>query len=329
MTSLGPTVGALFVTTAASLSASERLELDGGAAFVVEATVAVDRAPHGICFSADGARAWVACSGAGAVLAIDVARVEVGRRLPAGEVPLDVMRAADGALVVTQFRGDELLRLDPETGDTLERLPLAAGGSLFTPAPVDGRRYVVCEFADRVFAVDADGRPVRSWPTGPGPYPAAVAPDGGRLLVPNRGGGSVSVIDLETGETEVELPVGRLPEGGAVTPDGRLYLVACSGDDAVRVIDLVERAALDRIEGVGPRPFSVAVTPDGRYGLVNDAGGRTISVIDVSARRAVGRLEVGRQPIVVRAHPDGERFFVSNEVSGTVSIVRYRRPEAR
>ena len=68
------------------------------------------------------------------------------------------------------------------------------------------------------------------------------------------------------------------------------------------------------------------MTPDGRFGLVNNAGDSTLSVLDVAQRRIVGRLVVGQKPIVVRMHPDGRRAFVSNEVSGTVTVVRLPAP---
>ncbi len=40
--------------------------------------------------------------------------------------------------------------------------------------------------------------------------------------------------------------------------------------------------------------------------------------MDLEAREVVQRIEVGEQPIVLRAHPDGERVFVANEISGTL-----------
>ena len=71
-------------------------------------------------------------------------------------------------------------------------------------------------------------------------------------------------------------------------------------------------------EGLGPRPFSVVVPGEGRHAVVNNAGGSTVSVVDLESREVVQTLEVGEQPIVVRAHPDGERVFVANEISGTL-----------
>lgn len=45
-------------------------------------------------------------------------------------------------------------------------------------------------------------------------------------------------------------------------------------------------------------------------------------MLDIDAQRMLGDIETGVQPIVVRFHPDGRHAFVSNEVSGTVTVLR-------
>ena len=162
------------------------------------------------------------------------------------------------------------------------------------------------------------GEPTAAHPTGDRPYPADVMWDGSHAFVPNLDAGTVSVIDLLNGETDATVEVCPAPPGGALTPDETTYIVACGGSDEIAFINTASFAVIGRVPGLGPRPFSVAVPGDGRYALVNNAGGSTVSVVDIEAQAVAQTIEVGAQPIVVRVHPDGERVFVANELTGTL-----------
>ena len=301
------------------------------AGFRVTHRIAVGRAPHGIRFSADGRRAWVALSGDGAIAVVDLEAMEVTERIPAGDTPLDLVVLPGGVAVVTQFRGTELIEVSLGGVSAARRWDVGQAPSLFSPrlAPdpqrpgsAPSRALLVSEFADLLSLFDTNtGEVVAEYPTGNRPYPADFTADGGLAFVPNRDAGTVSVIDLRSGDSVAESEVCTNPEGGAVTADDAFYIVACGGDDALVWLDTTSFEVVHSITGVGPRPFSVATTRDGRWGLVNNAGGTTVSIVDVAARRIVGQVEVGEQPIVVRVHPDGSRALVANEVSGTVAII--------
>lgn len=289
--------------------------------FAVEATVAVGRAPHGIRFSSDGARAFVALSGDDSVAILDAQSLRVTGKRAAGKTPLDLVELDGGDWLVTQFRGDELITLDG-----LLRWSVGKGPSLFSPRTPGGKAYLVSEFADTLTVFDLARRVVIArHPTGRRPYPGDVTKDGVRAFVPNRTDGSVSVIDLRNGRPLATTRVCVQPEGGALSEDDAWYVVACGGSGELAYINTTSFQVVTRVrDGLGARPFSVAMTPDGRFGLVNNAGDSTLSVLDVAQRRIVGRLVVGQKPIVVRMHPDGRRAFVSNEVSGDVTVVRLR-----
>ena len=292
---------------------------EAGEPYRVGATIEVGAAPHGIRFSADGATAYVALSGDGQIGVVDLAAGSVVARWEAGDTPLDLVRVGDGWLV-SQFRDSTLIRLDAE-GRIVDGAVwnVGAGPSLFSPGEVRGETWITSEFADRLWVVDTEtGVPVRAHETGDRPYPADVMWDGSHAFVPNLDAGTVSVIDLLNMETDATVDACPGPPGGALTPDQVTYVVACGGSDELVFVNTASFAVTGRVPGLGPRPFSVAVPGDGRYALVNNAGGSTVSVVDLEARAVVQTIEVGEQPIVLRAHPDGERVFVANEVAGTL-----------
>ena len=306
----------------AAAACSESPGAAGGAEapFRVGATIDVGAAPHGIRFSPDGDTAWVALSGEGRIAVVDLSASAVVARWEAGDAPLDLVRV-DGGWLVSQFRDSTLIRLDDEGRIVPGAVwDVGAGPSLFTPGTVRGETWITTEFSDRLWTVDTrEGTPREFHATGDRPYPADVMWDGSYAFVPNLDAGSVSVIDLLNGELDATVEACPGPPGGALTPDQVTYIVACGGSDEVAFINTASFAVTGRVsEGLGPRPFSVAVAANGRHALVNNAGGSTVSVVDLESRAVVQRLEVGEQPIVLRVHPDGERVFVANEISGTL-----------
>ncbi|WP_419943122.1 YncE family protein [Candidatus Palauibacter sp.] len=293
---------------------------DAGGPFRVGDSIEVGAAPHGIRFSPDGDTAWVALSGEGRIAVVDLTASAIIDRWEAGTTPLDLIRV-EGGWLVSQFRDSTLIMLDAEGRTVPDAVwGVGVGPSLFTPGTVRGESWITTEFSDRLWVVGTrQGAPRSFHATGDRPYPADVMWDGSYAFVPNLDAGTVSVIDLLNDETDAEVDVCPGPPGGALAPDQVTYIVACGGSDEVAFINTASFEIAGRVtDGLGPRPFSVVVPGEGRYALVNNAGGSTVSVVDLEAREVAQRIEVGEQPIVLRAHPDGERVFVANEISGTL-----------
>lgn len=296
--------------------------------FEVLATIEVGAAPHGIQFSADGSRAYVAIMGEGEVAEIDAQTYGVLRKLPAGQAPLGIHVLGDGrSLLATQFRAESLLPV-PLTEDVAgEAIEVAAGASLFAPRYPQGRAYLSCEFADTLVILDTStGELLDRFDTGKRPYPAAVTRDGVLAFVPSRTEGTVRILDLLNREAAATVEVGDQPTGGALLEDDTTYIAACNGSNALAWINTASFEVVHRTPEVGPGPFSVTTTPCGRFALVNNSGGDTLTILDVAGRTIAGSITVGAQPIAVRMHPDGLRAFVANEISGTVTVVSLPAP---
>ncbi len=303
---------------AACGEASDDATSDG--VYRIVSTLEVGEAPHGIRFSAGGDTAYVALSGEGRIAVVDVAARSVAAKWPAGTTPLDLIQTRDGWLV-SQFRDSTLITLDRSGAIVPDNVwGVGAGPSLFTPSGVRGHAWITSEFSDQLWDVDLATGVVNDWhPTGDRPYPADVMWDGSYAFVPNLEDGTVTVVDLLNAETDATVQVCDGPAGGALTIDDVSYMVACGGSNEVVFINTASFEVTHRIsDGLGERPFSIVPTADGLHALVINAGGNTISVVDLRAGAVAQRIEVGEQPIVVRAHPDGRRIFAANEVSGTL-----------
>jgi len=146
------------------------------------------------------------------VIALDLETREIARRHEAPLAPLDVALAPEGdALLVSQFAGASIVRLELADGATRAVASPGEGPSLFSRPGKRGARYLVSEHADVVTEIAPDGAPLRRWETGDRPYPGDVTSDGILLFVPNRDEGSVTVVDTLNDRIAATTPVGEQP----------------------------------------------------------------------------------------------------------------------
>ena len=157
----------------------------------------------------------------------------------------------------------------------------------------------------------------------------AMAQDG-TLLVANRGGGSISLIDLQTRLEVARLPIGPvIPHEVAVSPDGRFALTGEYGPNSgpgrhVVLIDIVNATIVGRIDlGPDSRPHTALFHPDGRHALATMQDSDQVALIDLEAMSVVRTYPTGgREGHMVRVSPDGERAYVTSRLGdGTLSVV--------
>jgi len=141
---------------------------------------------------------------------------------------------------------------------------------------------------------------------------------------------------------------GAAPSGLALGPDGNTLYAALNLKHAVAAIDI----AGQRVQEipVGIYPYTVALTPDGRKLYVSNWGGRragpsdvtdgtfpvvldprtgipstgTLSVIDTKTRAVTRHIEVGLHPSGMAMSARGDRLYVANANSDTVSEIDTR-----
>ena len=172
--------------------------------------------PHGSRFNADGTKHYSTCMMDDQLVELDVAMLEVARRLdltpPAG---------SDGVAGVCS---------------PTWAMPTWAGDYV----------YVTCNRSDEVVEVRvADWTIQRRLRAPTAPYNIAVTPDDARIVVTQKGSGAVTVWDRQSGERIAFIPSTRkVTHGVAVTPDSRYAFIsveAIGGErGAVDVIDLQE-----------------------------------------------------------------------------------------
>jgi len=162
--------------------------------------------------------------------------------------------------------------------------------------------------------------------------------------------GQVAGFGIGAGRGELT-PLGAQPTGGAlpcyliVDPSGRFLMAANYGSGSVSVLPLGESGApgelsyLGEHEGsgpeadrqAGPHAHMITPTPAGDAYLSADLGADSVYVysLDASAGRLVlkarNHLRSGTGPRHLVFHPSGEFFYLTNELSNTVTVCAYDR----
>jgi DNA-binding beta-propeller fold protein YncE len=176
-------------------------------------------------------------------------------------------------------------------------------------SPDGGTLLVPLNLADQAAIVDTSSGQVRYVSVGHYPYGAAILGDGRTGLVSNESEGTVSVIDLGSGQVVKTLQVGTNlshPEGIAVDPKADRAYVAIANSDQVAVIDTAAMTvagtlSTERPQGDGTSPVALSVTPDGARLLVAEAGADEIAVFALPGH-SQAPTAAARRARVVLAH---------------------------
>jgi len=200
-------------------------------------------------------------------------------------------------------------------------LPLPGGPLGIACNPRSGAVYVADWYARRVLVLMPGEGGLRldgEIKVGASPSGIVVSPDGATLLVANREGDTVSVVDAAARRETKVIPVGTHPFGLVLDAGkGRAYTANVESND-VSVVDLAEGREIGRIK-TGERPYVLALA--GGRGFVTDQYSGTVTVFDLDALKVVKTIEVGDHPEGIAASPDGTKLYAANWGSNTLSVV--------
>lgn len=147
------------------------------------------------------------------------------------------------------------------------------------------------------------------------------------LLVGNKSGKSVFLLDLASGEKQGEFATGEAPHEIVVSPDRSLAVVANYGaataGNTLTVFDLAKNAVARTIDlGAHSRPHGLKFLPDGRRLLATTEGDGSLTEVDVIEGKVLRNVALGGgKPHMVGVSPDASTAYVTQVEAGTVSVV--------
>jgi YVTN family beta-propeller protein len=128
---------------------------------------------------------------------------------------------------------------------------------------------------------------------------------------------AVLVVDRETRQLVLTIPVGKGPDALAVTLDQSKVYVANRFENTVSVIDTKTDQVTANIS-VGIEPQNVTISPNGKWMYVSNRWSQSVSIISTETNQVVKTLIVGKEPGQIRfTLPNGDWACVLSCGNGT------------
>ncbi len=147
------------------------------------------------------------------------------------------------------------------------------------------------------------------------------------LLVANKTGNTVDLMDVDSGESLATLPTGAAPHEIETSPDGALAVISNYGTreqpgSSLTIIDVDTATVLRTIDlGEHSKPHGLAWIDASRVAVTTE-GSAHLLVVDVEAGQVLASIPTHQEiSHMVATTPDGSRAFVANIGSGTVTAI--------
>lgn len=275
--------------------------------------------------------AYVTNGGSATVTVIDVVNVRLDRDIAVGQNPVAVAASSTRNEIYVVNSGlpggsGSLSFIDAEKNAVDGAIPLHKQPVSIDVDSKDERAYIANSGSDSVSVIDLkDRREIAQVPAGTDPVGARISPDGKSLVVADRRGNSVTILDPETGQ--IRATFNNCP--GAMDPvilkDSSKAFIACSAGHAVMVISLASThpAEPDRLEtlmDVGHAPVHLALKPDGGEIFVSNSASDSISEVLTNYNDVLDATLIGSGPAFGLVSPDNLLLYVGNYRSQYVGI---------
>jgi len=248
-----------------------------------------------------------------------------------GKTLLYVSRGAEDLISVYELADDGTTKVvgqiqDPGPANPA-RLPhhvagIALSGDGKTVFAVNNQTHAFNGMHGSVSAIGVDGKLQKEYAVGGYPMDVVVASSAsapGKLFVSNERDGTVSAVDLSTGQTDT-INTGANPVALLLNKAQTKLYVSNSCGDTVSVVDTstnkVTATILIRIGDLkglpGATPLGSALSPDEKTLYVALADANAVAVVDANENRLKGFIPAGWGPTSLVVSPDGSHLFVSN-----------------
>ena len=234
---------------------------------------------------------------------------------------------------------DVVIVIDPQTDRIIERIPMGYNLHLahvvLTPDSLTAlvtaqNEGTIYKINARTFVIEKKISIPSALPDGVSvePHGLRVSPDGSAAYIAILQGKSLGILDLKTNDLEI-MPLAGVAVQAGVTPDGKIVFVSLydTKELALYLIDTKEIKKVKLPTGA-KGPVQMYPTPDSRFVYLADQGyyfgqpaSEWVYKIDLQKFEVVKEIKAGSGPHGIVVSPDGMRVYVTNLLSGDVSII--------
>ena len=144
--------------------------------------------------------------------------------------------------------------------------------------------------------------------------------DGKVLLVANFHERCLSILDVPSLETIVDLPLAMRPENLCFSQDQGQLFVSGSDMDAIAIL-FPYQMEVEQTILAGHTPGVMACSGSPAFLFVASHGGSDVSILNLDDRRLMGIVEVGQMPGFITTTPDSQYALILNQGSGDLAVI--------
>ncbi len=301
--------------------------------------------PHMAMVIPDGKRLLVAGTRRNQALIVDLATLDVARRIPLGIDPEHFDISDDGRLALMgNLEEGTVSVLDLVAGIEIKRMGGFSEPHGFAFLPGGKKAYVSNFGAHEVAAIATAAMETiavaQRFAVGSSHMLAGANPDrylteikgianptptlDGRFVYAADGdSGEIAVIDTVTDEVVKTIRVGEEPWRAYPSPDGSKMLVPNNGDETISVIDVAKQTVIATLRA-GPGMTGINFDGKGRKAYAFSSGEYgTVLIYDLADLREAGQRRLGPNVSLETATttPDGRKIYLASSTDNSVYVI--------
>lgn len=264
-------------------------------------------------------------SGEASVSLIDMDKRAVYKTFPIGKEPHHLMITPDQkSVLVANAAGDDVVFLDPKTGDVQSRLPNIVDPYHIGYSPNKKWFVAAGNRLDRVdiyAAKNQELKLVKIVKAAKTPSHIAFTSDSKLTFVTLQDSNELIAIDLATQEIVWRMPIGKMPAGVWMTPGDKHLLIGLTGSDLVQVVDWKQQKIVKEIK-TGKGAHNFRPLGDKRHIFLTNRVDSTISIIDMDKLEKVADIKgLPSGPDCMDVTADGKELWVTFRFAKKVGII--------
>ncbi len=227
-------------------------------------------------------------------------------------------------LLVLNKDEDSISVVNPNSGETEEKVQTAPNPHEITIAPNGEKAYVTCSLSNKMHVIDTQSFEFLSTMEHPDfvfPHGLAMTSDGEKLYMASTYSEKLFVIDPSTDSIEKVLDTHQGKSHMiSLSPDEQTAYIANIGSGNISVVDVTNDEIVTHFP-VGGGPEGISAHPNGQHLYVANQDDNNLYVIDVDSYEVVYERDLGTLPVRLVFSPDGKYALIPNRLSGDLSIV--------
>jgi YVTN family beta-propeller protein len=264
-------------------------------------------------------------SGEASVSLIDMDKRAVYKTFPIGKEPHHLMITPDQkSVLVANAAGDDVVFLDPKTGDVQSRLPNIVDPYHIGYSPNKKWFVAAGNRLDRIdiyAAKNQELKLVKIVKAAKTPSHIAFTSDSKLTFVTLQDSNELIAIDLATQEIVWRMPIGKMPAGVWMTPGDKHLLIGLTGSDLVQVVDWKQQKIVKEIK-TGKGAHNFRPLGDKRHIFLTNRVDSTISIIDMDKLEKIADIKgLPSGPDCMDVTADGTELWVTFRFAKKVGII--------